>query len=120
MLTHFFFLSRVTSFVLHKVRGSVIDELKIGAICFILHVRFEKKKVMLQECFENVSNDTFLLASNRPQYYKLIDECIAQIVLHKNGSDPDFKCRKLCVDIEGLIGELLDQNIPGFKDFSSF
>ncbi|KPP63107.1 hypothetical protein Z043_118660, partial [Scleropages formosus] len=27
----------------------------------------------------------------RPQYYKLIDECIAQIVLHKNGCDPDFK-----------------------------
>lgn len=60
-----------------------------------------------------------LLAPNRPQYYKLIDECIAQIVLHKNGSDPDFKCRKLSFDIEGLIGELLDQNILMILDFPS-
>uniref|UniRef100_A0A8P4GEI9 Diaphanous related formin 1 n=1 Tax=Dicentrarchus labrax TaxID=13489 RepID=A0A8P4GEI9_DICLA len=46
----------------------------------------------------------------RPQYYKLIDECIAQIVLHRNGADPDFKCRNLSLNIESLIGELLDQN----------
>ncbi|KAM4732380.1 protein diaphanous homolog 1-like isoform 2-T2 [Anableps anableps] len=45
----------------------------------------------------------------RPQYYKLIDECIAQIVLHKNGSDPDFKCRKLEFDIEGLIDNMVDK-----------
>ncbi|KAM4586804.1 protein diaphanous homolog 1 [Fundulus diaphanus] len=45
----------------------------------------------------------------RPQYYKLIDECIAQIVLHKNGSDPDFKCRKLTFDIEGLIDNMVDK-----------
>ncbi|KAI4899906.1 hypothetical protein NFI96_019484 [Prochilodus magdalenae] len=43
----------------------------------------------------------------RPQYYKLIDECIGQIVLHKNGSDPDFKCRNLQLDIEGLIGNIV-------------
>ena len=40
----------------------------------------------------------------RPHYYKLMDECVAQIVLHKNGADPDFKCRNLTFDIEGLIG----------------
>uniref|UniRef100_A0A8K9Y1Z1 Diaphanous related formin 1 n=1 Tax=Oncorhynchus mykiss TaxID=8022 RepID=A0A8K9Y1Z1_ONCMY len=42
----------------------------------------------------------------RPQYYKLIDECIAQIVLHRNGADPDFKCRNLSLDVEGLIAGL--------------
>jgi hypothetical protein len=42
---------------------------------------------------------------SRPQYYKLMDECVAQIVLHRNGADPDFKCRNLRLDIEGLIGE---------------
>lgn len=41
---------------------------------------------------------------HRPQYYKLVDECIAQIVLHRNGCDPDFKCRNLQLDIEALIG----------------
>ncbi|XP_076015765.1 protein diaphanous homolog 1 isoform X2 [Genypterus blacodes] len=45
----------------------------------------------------------------RPQYYKLIDECIAQIVLHRNGADPDFKCRNLSLDIEGLIDNMVDQ-----------
>ncbi|XP_072486712.1 protein diaphanous homolog 1 [Notamacropus eugenii] len=45
----------------------------------------------------------------RPQYYKLIDECISQIVLHKNGTDPDFKCRHLQIDIEGLIDQMIDK-----------
>ncbi|KAF7664312.1 hypothetical protein LDENG_00180910 [Lucifuga dentata] len=45
----------------------------------------------------------------RPQYYKLIDECVAQIVLHRNGADPDFKCRNLSFDIEGLIDNMVDQ-----------
>ncbi|XP_059918499.1 protein diaphanous homolog 1-like isoform X2 [Gadus macrocephalus] len=45
----------------------------------------------------------------RPQYYKLMDECVAQIVLHRNGADPDFKCRNLRLDIEGLIDNMVDQ-----------
>ncbi|XP_041710046.1 protein diaphanous homolog 1 isoform X3 [Coregonus clupeaformis] len=45
----------------------------------------------------------------RPQYYKLIDECIAQIVLHRNGADPDFKCRNLSLDVEGLIDNMVDK-----------
>lgn len=35
----------------------------------------------------------------------MIEECVSQIVLHKNGTDPDFKCRHLQIDIEGLVGE---------------
>uniref|UniRef100_A0A8D3CGF6 GBD/FH3 domain-containing protein n=1 Tax=Scophthalmus maximus TaxID=52904 RepID=A0A8D3CGF6_SCOMX len=45
----------------------------------------------------------------RPQYYKLMDECIAQIVLHRNGADPDFKCRNLSINIEGMIDNMVDQ-----------
>ncbi|MCI4381633.1 hypothetical protein PGIGA_G00254240 [Pangasianodon gigas] len=45
----------------------------------------------------------------RPQYYKLIDECIAQIVLHRNGCDPDFKCRNLQLDVEALIDNMVDK-----------
>ncbi|XP_042636633.1 protein diaphanous homolog 1 [Orycteropus afer afer] len=45
----------------------------------------------------------------RPQYYKLIEECISQIVLHRNGADPDFKCRHLQIDIEGLIDQMIDK-----------
>uniref|UniRef100_A0A672SMM1 Diaphanous related formin 1 n=1 Tax=Sinocyclocheilus grahami TaxID=75366 RepID=A0A672SMM1_SINGR len=45
----------------------------------------------------------------RPQYYKLIDECTAQIVLHRNGCDPDFKCRKFDLDVGHLIDNMVDQ-----------
>ncbi|XP_032153771.1 protein diaphanous homolog 1 isoform X2 [Sapajus apella] len=45
----------------------------------------------------------------RPQYYKLIEECISQIILHKNGADPDFKCRHLQIEIEGLIDQMIDK-----------
>lgn len=45
----------------------------------------------------------------RPQYYKLIEECVSQIVLHKNGTDPDFKCRHLQIDIEGLVDQMIDK-----------
>ncbi|XP_051514390.1 protein diaphanous homolog 1-like isoform X2 [Myxocyprinus asiaticus] len=45
----------------------------------------------------------------RPQYYKLIDECTAQIVLHRNGCDPDFKCRNLQLDIGFMIDNMVDQ-----------
>ena len=30
-------------------------------------------------------------AQIRPAYYKLIEECVSQIVLHKSGYDPDFR-----------------------------
>ncbi|KAM5170129.1 protein diaphanous homolog 1 [Mantella aurantiaca] len=45
----------------------------------------------------------------RPQYYKLIDEVVSQIILHKNGADPDFKCRRVSIDIESLIDHLIDK-----------
>uniref|UniRef100_A0A8C8DMW8 Diaphanous related formin 1 n=1 Tax=Oryzias sinensis TaxID=183150 RepID=A0A8C8DMW8_9TELE len=41
----------------------------------------------------------------RPHYYKLIDECVGQIVLQKKGADPDFKCRPLKINVDHLIGE---------------
>ncbi|XP_077464779.1 protein diaphanous homolog 1 isoform X2 [Stigmatopora argus] len=45
----------------------------------------------------------------RPQYYKLIDECVSQIVLHRNGADPDFKCRNISLNIENLIDNMVNQ-----------
>nr|XP_023698655.1 protein diaphanous homolog 1 isoform X2 [Paramormyrops kingsleyae] len=45
----------------------------------------------------------------RPHYYKLIDECISQIILHRNGSDPDFKCRSFKLDVDGLIDNMVDK-----------
>ena len=43
----------------------------------------------------------------RPAYYKLIEECVSQIVLHKSGHDPDFRATKrFQVDVEPLIEHL--------------
>uniref|UniRef100_A0A672MMV1 Protein diaphanous homolog 3-like n=1 Tax=Sinocyclocheilus grahami TaxID=75366 RepID=A0A672MMV1_SINGR len=48
-----------------------------------------------------VRNDYF----TQPQYFKIIEECVSQIVLHRSGTDPDFAYRKrldvdfkVCVD----------------------
>lgn len=44
--------------------------------------------------------------SFRPQYFKIIEECVSQIVLHRSGTDPDFSYRKrLDVDFSHLIGK---------------
>ncbi|XP_032885737.1 protein diaphanous homolog 1 isoform X3 [Amblyraja radiata] len=55
----------------------------------------------------------FLLIRNdyqaRPQYYKLLEECVSQIVLQKNGCDPDFKCRKITLDTDHLIDNMIDK-----------
>ncbi|KAL8180922.1 UNVERIFIED_CONTAM: Protein diaphanous 2 [Gekko kuhli] len=56
----------------------------------------------------------FLLIRNdyyvRPQYYKIVEECVSQIVLHCSGMDPDFKCRgRLDVDFTHLVDICVDK-----------
>ncbi|NXN90944.1 DIAP3 protein, partial [Rhinopomastus cyanomelas] len=53
-----------------------------------------------------IRNDYFI----RPQYFKLIEECVSQIVLHRSGTDPDFTYRKrLDVDFSHLIDICVDK-----------
>lgn len=41
----------------------------------------------------------------RPQYFKLVDKCVSQIVLHKGGLDPDFHyTKKILLDVDTIIG----------------
>uniref|UniRef100_A0A674AC78 Diaphanous related formin 2 n=1 Tax=Salmo trutta TaxID=8032 RepID=A0A674AC78_SALTR len=48
-----------------------------------------------------IRNDYYI----RPQYYKVIEECVSQVVLHRSGMDPDFGYReRLDVDFTLLIG----------------
>ena len=54
----------------------------------------------------------------RPQYFKLIEECISQIVLHRSGVDPDFRyTKRFEIDVDPLIGTFSDiiitPNAPG-------
>merc|ERR1719233_2509875 len=46
----------------------------------------------------------------RPAYFKLIEECVSQIVLHKSGCDPDFRATKrFNIDVEPLIEQLVER-----------
>ena len=50
-------------------------------------------------------------AQIRPAYYKLIEECVSQIVLHKSGYDPDFRAtRRFQIDVEPLIEQLVEHS----------
>ncbi|XP_026530552.1 protein diaphanous homolog 2 isoform X2 [Notechis scutatus] len=53
-----------------------------------------------------IRNDYYV----RPQYYKIIEECISQIVLNCSGMDPDFKCRgRLDVDFTHLVDSCVNK-----------
>ncbi|XP_073710451.1 protein diaphanous homolog 2 isoform X4 [Misgurnus anguillicaudatus] len=53
-----------------------------------------------------VRNDYYI----RPQYYKVIEECVSQIVLHRSGMDPDFGYReRLDIDFTHLIDQCVDK-----------
>lgn len=55
--------------------------------------------IVLISCF-----DIFFF---RAQYYKLIEECVTQIVLHKSGLDPDFRhTKRFDIDVEPLLGKV--------------
>ncbi|XP_071425814.1 protein diaphanous homolog 2 isoform X3 [Pithys albifrons albifrons] len=56
----------------------------------------------------------FLLIRNdyyvQPQYYKIIEECVSQIVLHCSGTDPDFKYRgRMDVNFTNLVDACVDK-----------
>ncbi|GFV84142.1 protein diaphanous [Trichonephila clavipes] len=47
----------------------------------------------------------------RSAYYRLIEECVSQIVLHKNGCDPDFRhTKRFKIDVEPLIETVVDKS----------
>merc|ERR1719187_222317 len=49
-------------------------------------------------------------AAIRPAYYKLVEECVSQIVLHKSGCDPDFRAtQRFNIDVEPLIEQLVER-----------
>uniref|UniRef100_A0A8C0Z9B4 Diaphanous related formin 3 n=1 Tax=Cyanistes caeruleus TaxID=156563 RepID=A0A8C0Z9B4_CYACU len=56
-----------------------------------------------------IRNDYFI----RPQYFKLIEECVSQIVLHRSGTDPDFTYRKrLDINFSHLLGKYYYGSVP--------
>lgn len=95
--------------------------------------RFDNVRLELDDvndCFEMVKNlvmDTaaepyflsilqhFLFirddAQIRPAYFKLLEECVSQIVLHRGGCDPDFRStRRFQIDVQPLIDTLVEKS----------
>ncbi|XP_043803672.1 protein diaphanous isoform X2 [Apis laboriosa] len=92
------------------------------------HVRLELDDI--NDCFEVIKNmvmetsaEPYFLsilqhllfvrddALVRPAYYKLIEECVSQIVLHRSGCDPDFSATKrFQIDVQPLIDTLVEKS----------
>ena len=46
--------------------------------------------------------------SVKTAYYQLIEECVSQIVLHKDGCDPDFRPnQKFHLNVEPLLEQMI-------------
>ena len=85
----------------------------LSIIIFLCGERFDNIRLELDdvnEVFELVKNSVMDTAAEpyflsvlqhllcirddyqvRPAYYKLVEECVSQIILHKSGCDPDFR-----------------------------
>lgn len=47
----------------------------------------------------------------RPAYFRLIEECVSQIVLHKDGFDPDFRHgKKVEIDVDNVIATIVERS----------
>ena len=70
-------------------------------------VSFYSRTITTFQLFRIERNSNMLFPLTRVSYYKLIEECIAQVVLHKSGCDPDFSATKrFQIDVEPLIETL--------------
>lgn len=68
----------------------------------------------LNYAFTAIFNTVFV-SNYRPAYYKLVEECITQIVLHKNGYDPDFRAtQRFNIDVQPLIDGLIGETCTTF------
>lgn len=47
----------------------------------------------------------------KPAYFRLIEECVSQIVLHKDGYDPDFRHgKKVEIDVDNVIATIVERS----------
>lgn len=84
----------------------------------------------MQDCFEVLKNTTLDTPSEpfflsilqhllfirddvtvKPAYFKIIEECVSQIVLHRSGLDPDFKKNHVELDLGPVLDELREKPI---------
>ena len=55
-------------------------------------------------------SNLLLLVFCRPEYFRLIEECVSQIVLHNRGVDPDFHyTKRFSINVDNLIEGMVDK-----------
>ncbi|XP_047220118.1 protein diaphanous homolog 3-like isoform X2 [Girardinichthys multiradiatus] len=93
---------------LEDIRSEIDDAGDVFSIVFSM-----VKDSSAEPYFLSVLQHLMLIRNDhlvRPQYFKIIDECISQIVLHRSGTDPDFSYRKrLDVDFSHLLEVCVDK-----------
>ncbi|XP_042333998.1 protein diaphanous homolog 2 isoform X2 [Sceloporus undulatus] len=95
----------------HRLNDIKVEMDDVNEVYHLLHnmlkeTTSENYFLSILQHFLLIRNDYYV----RPQYYKIIEECVSQIVLHCSGMDPDFKCRgRLDVDFTHLIDCCVDK-----------
>uniref|UniRef100_A0A8C2DFD8 Diaphanous-related formin 2 n=1 Tax=Cyprinus carpio TaxID=7962 RepID=A0A8C2DFD8_CYPCA len=96
-----------------------LDDIRIAELDFTSHTQVYHllsnmvKDTGSESYFLSILQHLLLIRNDyyiRPQYYKVIEECVSQIVLHRSGMDPDFAYReRLDVDFSHLIDQCVDK-----------
>ncbi|XP_074470746.1 protein diaphanous homolog 3-like isoform X2 [Sebastes fasciatus] len=93
---------------LEEIRGELDD---VGDVFSI--VQSLVKDSSAEPYFLSILQHLMLIRNDylvRPQYFRIIEECVSQIVLHRSGTDPDFSYRKrLDVDFSHLLEVCVDK-----------
>ncbi|XP_055010798.1 protein diaphanous homolog 3 [Boleophthalmus pectinirostris] len=93
---------------LEDIKGELDDAGDVFSIvhCMVKDSSAEPYFLSILQHLMLIRNDYLV----RPQYFKIIDECVSQIVLHRSGTDPDFEYRKrLDVDFSHLLEVCIDK-----------
>lgn len=81
--------------------------------CFQL-VRDSVKNTASEPFFQSILKHFLLIRDDphaRPAYYRLICECISQIILHRSGCDPDFRYgKKIHIDVDNVIEHIVERS----------
>ncbi|XP_064482051.1 protein diaphanous-like isoform X2 [Ornithodoros turicata] len=92
---------------------NVVQEFNDPVECFEL-IRNAVKSTPAEMCLLSIFQHMLCIRDDaliRPAYYKLIEGCISQIVLHKNGCDPDFRRSALfSVDLETILDSIVQSS----------
>ncbi|XP_041428685.1 protein diaphanous homolog 2 isoform X2 [Xenopus laevis] len=95
----------------HRLRDIRAEMDDINEVYHLLYNML--KDTASEACFLSILQHFLLIRNDyyiRPQYYKVIDECVGQVVLQCSGMDPDFRYRgRLDVDFNHLIDSCVDK-----------